>query len=75
MGYNSLFADFKPPSVSQKKNHVILVAGILATVLFLGLLVLGIMRRKGWLGGKVSTDKGMNLQSPKAQFIKIHRHV
>ncbi|GMN54857.1 hypothetical protein TIFTF001_023971 [Ficus carica] len=45
----SVDPNFKPPSVSQKKNHVILVAGILATVLFLGLLVLGIMRRKGWL--------------------------
>ncbi|XP_024019976.1 probable LRR receptor-like serine/threonine-protein kinase At1g07650 isoform X2 [Morus notabilis] len=53
----SVDPNFKPPLVTDKKNHIILAAGISAAALFLGLLVVGIMRRKGWLGGKVSTDK------------------
>lgn len=68
MDYNSRFADFKPPLVTDKKSHIILAAGISAAALFLGLLVVGIMSRKGWLGGKVSTDKGMDLQTSKYQI-------
>ena len=54
-----LLADFNPPSINSKKNHVVLIVGISAAVLFLGLVVLGILRRKGCLGGKVSADKGI----------------
>lgn len=41
-------------------NHALLVVGTLAAALFLLLLVLGVMKRKGWLGGKVASNKGMN---------------
>ncbi|KAL5573926.1 hypothetical protein UlMin_023523 [Ulmus minor] len=53
----SVDPNFKVPSVVGKKNHVILEVGILASALLVILLVLGVMRRKGWLGGKSSTDK------------------
>lgn len=58
-------ADFKTPSLDSKKNHVIEVAiGTLAGILFIGLLTLGIMSKKGCLGSKISADKGMFLQNP-----------
>ncbi|PON96512.1 LRR-domain containing protein [Trema orientale] len=55
----SVLPNFSPPLGKGKKINVLLIVGTLATALFLGLVVLGIMRRKGWLGGKVSTEKGM----------------
>jgi hypothetical protein len=40
---------------------VIIVVGIVAAAVFLILLALFVMQRKGFLGGKVSADKGMNV--------------
>ncbi|XP_062105800.1 probable LRR receptor-like serine/threonine-protein kinase At1g07650 [Humulus lupulus] len=55
----SVDPNFKPPSPSAigKKINVLSIGGILVTSLFLGLLILVILRRKGCLGGKASTDK------------------
>lgn len=38
-----------------------MAASVVAGVLVLFLMVLGIMRRKGWLGGKDSVYKGINI--------------
>ncbi|KAJ7963869.1 LRR receptor-like kinase [Quillaja saponaria] len=62
----SVDPNFKPPSNNGRRTHVILVVGILAAVIFVVLMVLGFMRRKGWLGGQVSADKelrGIDLQT------------
>ncbi|KAK9284575.1 hypothetical protein L1049_023750 [Liquidambar formosana] len=53
----SVDPNFKPPSLDSKKNYIIVVAGSVAAAVFLVLLVLAIMRRKGWLGGKIYADK------------------
>ncbi|XP_015880345.3 probable LRR receptor-like serine/threonine-protein kinase At1g07650 isoform X2 [Ziziphus jujuba] len=53
----SVDPNFTPPSTDSKKKHTIIYLGTLAAALFLFLLVLGIMKRKGWLGSKASTDK------------------
>ncbi|KAA8525012.1 hypothetical protein F0562_011350 [Nyssa sinensis] len=61
----SVNPNFKPP-VHGKKIHATEVVGILAGALFLVLLVLGILWRKGWLGGKISVDRelrGLDLQT------------
>ncbi|KAM6549845.1 hypothetical protein CsatB_021521 [Cannabis sativa] len=55
-----------PPSAISKKINVLLIVGILVSSLFLCLLITVILRRKGWLGGKDSTDKefrNMDLQT------------
>ncbi|KAJ9172897.1 hypothetical protein P3X46_016090 [Hevea brasiliensis] len=60
----SVDPNFKPPS--DNKKEVIIVTGTVAATLFLILLFLGIMWRKGCLGGKVSADKelrGLDLQT------------
>ncbi|XP_010272733.1 PREDICTED: probable LRR receptor-like serine/threonine-protein kinase At1g07650 isoform X2 [Nelumbo nucifera] len=62
----SVEPNFKPPSVGSKKKSVIVVASVLASAAFLIFLVLGILWRKGWLGGKASMDrelKGIDLQT------------
>ncbi|GKV25066.1 hypothetical protein SLEP1_g34563 [Rubroshorea leprosula] len=51
----SVVPNFKPPVVGKKNYYVIVVGGISGAI-FLVLLVLGIMKRKGWLGGD-SADK------------------
>ncbi|KAF8409141.1 hypothetical protein HHK36_005214 [Tetracentron sinense] len=48
---------FKPPSVGGKKNHVVIVVGVIASSIVLIFLVLGFLWRKGLLGGKISVDK------------------
>jgi hypothetical protein len=54
-----IFADFEVPSNDGKKKKAI-TAGISTTILLLLLLlVLGIMWRKGYIGGKIAADKGM----------------
>ncbi|KAK1567701.1 hypothetical protein Q3G72_015409 [Acer saccharum] len=49
--------NFKPPVIKGKKNYVMIVAGMVVTAVLFLVLVLVIMRMKGWLGGKDSTDK------------------
>lgn len=52
-------ADFKPPSLDGKRRYLVdIVAGSATTAVVLLILILGIMRRKGWLGSKLSPDKG-----------------
>lgn len=53
-----LFADFKPPPTHSKRIKAVGVLGIVAGTSLVVLLLLGILRRKGYLDGKVSTDKG-----------------
>ncbi|XP_027187823.1 probable LRR receptor-like serine/threonine-protein kinase At1g07650 isoform X2 [Cicer arietinum] len=62
----SVHSNFKPPSDHRKKNHVILVVGIVSSVLVVVLMVLCLMRRYGLLGGKDSVYKelrGIDLQT------------
>ncbi|KAK3005978.1 hypothetical protein RJ639_017048 [Escallonia herrerae] len=54
----SVDPNFRPPSVNGRKIHVGLVVGIVGGASFLALLCLGILWRKGWLGSKISADKG-----------------
>ncbi|KAL5837190.1 hypothetical protein ACOSQ3_014359 [Xanthoceras sorbifolium] len=56
----SVNPNFKPPVIKDKKNHVMVVAGMVVTSVLFVLLVLVIMRMKGWLGGKVSLDKELS---------------
>ncbi|EEF29396.1 conserved hypothetical protein [Ricinus communis] len=61
----SVDPNFKPPSDNDKKN-VIIVATTVSAAVFLVLLILGIMWRKGCLGDNVSADKelrGLDLQT------------
>lgn len=53
-----IFTDFKVPSNDGKKKQAIATVGISTTTLLL-LLVLGIMWRKGYIGGKIAADKGL----------------
>lgn len=54
------FADFEVPSNDAKKKKAIATVGISTTILLLLLLlVLGIMWRKGYIGGKIAADKGL----------------
>lgn len=55
--FNHFVADFKPP-VHHKKINSTMVAGVIAGAVFLLTLVLGFLHKKGYLGGKSSTDKG-----------------
>ncbi|KAJ8633387.1 hypothetical protein MRB53_026723 [Persea americana] len=60
----SVDPNFKPPSFGDKKARVKIIAGVLAAS-FLIILVLGILWRKGWLGGKASMYddlRGLDLQ-------------
>ncbi|GAV75551.1 LRR_1 domain-containing protein/Pkinase_Tyr domain-containing protein/Malectin domain-containing protein/LRR_8 domain-containing protein [Cephalotus follicularis] len=62
----SVDSEFHPPSADDKKKLVTVVAWIAAAAAFLSFLVLYIMWRKGWLGGKVDSDKelrGLDLQT------------
>ncbi|KAK4846480.1 hypothetical protein QYF36_017859 [Acer negundo] len=62
----SVDPNFKPPVIKGKKNYVMIVAGMVVTAVLFLVLVLVIMRMKGWLGGKDSTDKelrGLDLQT------------
>ncbi|KAL5716564.1 hypothetical protein ACHQM5_018234 [Ranunculus cassubicifolius] len=53
----SVVPNFKPPA--SKKTPIALVAGVSASALFLMLLILCIMWRKGCLGGKASMEKDL----------------
>lgn len=60
----SVDPNFEPPS--GKKTNVVVVVGAVAGAIFLVLLVLCILRRKGLLGGKISVDRelrGLDLQT------------
>ncbi|KAL8506318.1 hypothetical protein ACS0TY_017256 [Phlomoides rotata] len=61
----SVNPNFKPPAHHKKINST-MVAGVIAGVVFFLSLVLGILRKKGYLGGKSTTDKelrGLDLQT------------
>ncbi|XP_028073396.1 probable LRR receptor-like serine/threonine-protein kinase At1g07650 [Camellia sinensis] len=57
----SVDPNFKPPSEHGKKIYVRVVAGAVVGAVFIVFLVLIILWRKGWLGGKISADKGTTL--------------
>ncbi|RWR86452.1 putative LRR receptor-like serine/threonine-protein kinase isoform X1 [Cinnamomum micranthum f. kanehirae] len=60
----SVDPNFKPPSFGDKNARVKIIAGVLAAS-FMIILVLGILWRKGWLGGKASMYddlRGLDLQ-------------
>ncbi|KAJ6738817.1 LEUCINE-RICH REPEAT TRANSMEMBRANE PROTEIN KINASE-RELATED [Salix koriyanagi] len=57
----SAYTDFKPPSNGSKRNVAIIVTGAVAGAIVLTLLVLGVMWRNGWLGGKAAADKGIDI--------------
>ncbi|KAI8551236.1 hypothetical protein RHMOL_Rhmol06G0169200 [Rhododendron molle] len=60
----SVDPNFEPPS--GKKTHYGVMIGAVAGAIFLVLLVLCILRRKGLLGGKISVDRelrGLELQT------------
>ncbi|KAK6141204.1 hypothetical protein DH2020_025047 [Rehmannia glutinosa] len=63
---NAVFvADFKPP-VHHKKISSAMVAGTIGGAVCFLTLILGFLRKKGYLGGKTSTDKelrGLDLQT------------
>ncbi|KAB1209727.1 hypothetical protein CJ030_MR6G000175 [Morella rubra] len=62
----SVDPNFKPPSDESNANHVKIIIGTVAAVIFFLVLVIGVMWRKGWLGGKASVDKelqGIDLQT------------
>ncbi|THF97534.1 hypothetical protein TEA_001222 [Camellia sinensis var. sinensis] len=62
----SVDPNFKPPSEHGKKIYVRVVAGAVVGAVFIVFLVLIILWRKGWLGGKISADKelrGLDLQT------------
>ncbi|KAK7300123.1 hypothetical protein RJT34_10958 [Clitoria ternatea] len=62
----SVDPNFKPPPGHSNKNFVRLAIGIVAGTLAVVLLVLGVLRRKGWLGGKdpvYKELKGIDLQT------------
>ncbi|KAI4306050.1 hypothetical protein L6164_029362 [Bauhinia variegata] len=62
----SVDPNFIPPSVGGKKGHVKLIAGVAAAVVAVVLMLLGVLRWNGWLGGKDSVYKelrGIDLQT------------
>ncbi|KAL2665887.1 hypothetical protein AAZV13_02G248100 [Glycine max] len=62
----SVNPNFKPPSGDGKRTYFMLAIGIVAGVLVVVLLVLVLMRRMGWLGGKDPVYKelrGIDLQT------------
>ncbi|XP_041008931.1 probable LRR receptor-like serine/threonine-protein kinase At1g07650 isoform X4 [Juglans microcarpa x Juglans regia] len=62
----SVDPNFKPPSDGDNKKYLIIVVGTVAAVVFLIFLALCIMKKKGWLGGKISSEKelrGIDLQT------------
>ncbi|OIW02860.1 hypothetical protein TanjilG_29636 [Lupinus angustifolius] len=62
----SVDPNFKPPLKDEKRHYVTLAVGIVAAVIVVVLIVLGVMWRKGWIGGKESVYKelrGIDLQT------------
>ncbi|XP_029124547.1 probable LRR receptor-like serine/threonine-protein kinase At1g07650 isoform X3 [Cajanus cajan] len=62
----SVNPNFKPPSGDGNRTYVILAVSIVAGVVVVVLLVLGVLRRMGWLGGKDPVYKelrGIDLQT------------
>ncbi|KAJ4980472.1 hypothetical protein NE237_031309 [Protea cynaroides] len=55
----SVDPNFKPPSDNHKKTTVMTVIGVLASLVALTLLLLGVLWRKGLLGGKLSLDNDL----------------
>ncbi|OMO60914.1 hypothetical protein COLO4_33675 [Corchorus olitorius] len=62
----SVVSNFEPPTVVGKKNYLIIAAGAASAAILIVLMVLGIIWRKGWLGGKISAEnelKDLDLQT------------
>ncbi|KAJ6402712.1 hypothetical protein OIU84_014755 [Salix udensis] len=53
----SVDPNFKPPSNGSKRNVAVIVTGAVAGAIVLALVVLGVMWRNGWLGGKAAAAK------------------
>lgn len=56
----SVVPNFEPPKLG-KRNHNVMVVGALSATIFLVLLILGIMKKKGWLGGGSANKELRNL--------------
>ncbi|KAK6287115.1 hypothetical protein POUND7_013294 [Theobroma cacao] len=50
-------AHFQPPTVDDDRNDLIVVVGAVSAAILIVLMVLSVMWRKGWLGGKISAEK------------------
>jgi len=60
-----LSADFNPPDAEkkmQRKKKIFLVVGTAVLVSSLVFMILGILRWKGYLGGKTSREQGNLVQ-------------
>ncbi|XP_077226946.1 leucine-rich repeat transmembrane protein kinase isoform X2 [Tasmannia lanceolata] len=62
----SVDPNFNVPSFGRRRLSIKIIVAISASAFLFALLVLGILWRKGWLGGKTSIDKdlrGLDLQT------------
>ncbi|WRX11305.1 Protein kinase domain - like 10 [Theobroma cacao] len=62
----SVVPNFQPPTVDDDRNDLIVVVGAVSAAILIVLMVLGVMWRKGWLGGQISAEKelrGLDLQT------------
>ncbi|XP_027064324.1 probable LRR receptor-like serine/threonine-protein kinase At1g07650 [Coffea arabica] len=62
----SVDPNFEPPSTHRRKIEAVTVLGVVAGALLAVILILAILRRKGYLGGKISAEKelrGLDLQT------------
>ncbi|XP_022739516.1 probable LRR receptor-like serine/threonine-protein kinase At1g07650 isoform X2 [Durio zibethinus] len=62
----SVVPNFQPPTVVGKRNYLVVVVVAATAAIVIALMVLGIIWRKGWLGGKISAEKelrGLDLQT------------
>ncbi|EOX92939.1 Leucine-rich repeat transmembrane protein kinase isoform 3 [Theobroma cacao] len=53
----SVVPNFQPPTVDDDRNDLIVVVGAVSAAILIVLMVLSVMWRKGWLGGKISAEK------------------
>ncbi|XP_016730142.1 probable LRR receptor-like serine/threonine-protein kinase At1g07650 isoform X1 [Gossypium hirsutum] len=62
----SVVPNFRPPIIVCKRNYLVVVLGAISAAIVIVLMVLGILWRKGRLGGKNSVEKelrGLDLQT------------
>ncbi|MBA0683218.1 hypothetical protein Goari_024890, partial [Gossypium aridum] len=62
----SVVPNFRPPIIVGKRNYLVVVVGAISAAIVIALMVLGILWRKGRLGGKNSVEKelrGLDLQT------------
>ncbi|KAH1092374.1 hypothetical protein J1N35_019631 [Gossypium stocksii] len=62
----SVVPNFRPPTIVGRRNYLVVVVGAISAAIVIALMVLGILWRKGRLGGKNSVEKelrGLDLQT------------